>query len=138
MVQDGPTRQLWDGYKAFEKGSLVRADKDRFWVEERSRDGILGGVKGIFEVGDKNFDKIKLAPNPVPTWQQDGERVRFFYDFLMLLPEHMVEGQLVVETDPGPPGAAGGQPACRVQSLDLVRARTLVQSAPKPRPGRGR
>ena len=135
-ADDAAARSYRAGLRAFKEGGIVRADKDTFWGgDEKQQAEVVDGTRKMFA---EQKDWMKLAPVSVrPLIRRDGDRLHLAFDAQMLVKDKFaVGGRVVAVADVKGPDAR--PTSWRVESLDLVRARSVPKEGPMGRTGRAR
>jgi hypothetical protein len=125
---------LLPGYRDFRQGGILRAGETTFWAEGRSRQAIPADLRSVFATAPQVL-AASIRPNNVsmPIWDREGDRVRFYHDFqLLVFPRYMVQGTFVVETDAAVLDNAEANPVWRVAAIDLSSGRGGHQGMPRP------
>jgi hypothetical protein len=91
-------RNYLDGLEEFRNGALVR-NEDRFYVADALRADVVNELKKRFRSGFLTLDVPKLSTVD-PTFQTEGGKIRFVYEFhLQLPPGYEVDTRVTVEGD---------------------------------------
>jgi hypothetical protein len=133
-----PTREYLRARSDFVEGGLLRADPAVFWADDTQRGDVVAQARALFDPAAGRLGQAHPGlPQSFPDCDRDAEavRIRVTQPLLLLPPAlpsdkprlpFLVEARVVVVRDK----AADGEP-WRVEALELVRARTLVPTAPR-------
>jgi hypothetical protein len=121
--KDPEVRAYLEGLKAFSEGSIVRADKAVFWAPSDAQG------KEMIEQTKKAFSPVNAPANwltlnraSLPTWSEEGGKVRFVYEgYVMLLPTYVGGCRFVAEADAGVLKDSSSKPeSWRMAALELL------------------
>jgi hypothetical protein len=125
------------GREAFTKGSLVNADRPRYWAPKNIETTVIGEVKEFFGPGGNRLSSLTVEKNVMPLFGRDGDKVRYEFEVLFRLvnpqqpPGYQANGRLYVVTDAKNVDGAkkvGGADVWRIERIELVRGNKITSA----------
>jgi hypothetical protein len=144
---DNRSRERAAGYRAFERGGILRTGKE-FWASAKLRGDIEQGVRQMFQPGaERRPARFSLHTNTrIPGWEEvtvelpgglKQEVARVLFDGYILLmdtgmtaPQYVVEAQVEVESDAD--SVRQERPNWRVAAVKLLSGRTAPKGMTTP------
>jgi hypothetical protein len=118
------------GYDAFRAGDLLRADKDRFWAPQDTRDEMLALIHEHFRHPDELLAALLRpdASSKLPVVRYEGNRLSLGFDVSLRVPlaypRYTVEGCLYVDCNAAE-AATGSVKSWHLDRVELISGKAM-------------